>query len=185
MTLRAHTLLMHVINDAAKGPATAMDYTCNGNAQYPPFRNPDWFTSDRDRARYHGEAFGLTVDWIYPTLTAQDKQTIRQVYLRWSQDIIERGYHHPEPVGMVNNPTLLANQSQVRFSDNTYFTAHIRNLPSSSSPPLLFTSSPLPAPPLNSPDTPYRSARSYSACHSHHCSSPRKRYSGWRPWLPS
>ena len=125
---RARTLLMHIMNEAAKGPATAEDYTCNESTQYPPFRHPDFATEDRDRIRYHGEAFPLVVDWIYPTLTAQDKSTIRQVFLRWSQEVIARGYHHPEPVGTVNDPTLLADIQQVRFSGNNYYAAHMRNL---------------------------------------------------------
>ncbi len=125
---RARTLLMHIMNEAAKGPATAEDYTCNESTQYPPFRHPDFATEDRDRIRYHGEAFPLVVDWIYPTLTAQDKSTIRQVFLRWSQEVIERGYHHPEPVGTVNDPTLLTDTQQVRFSGNNYYAAHMRNL---------------------------------------------------------
>lgn len=125
---RARTLLMHIMNEAIKGAATAEDYTCNESTQYPPFRHPDFATEDRDRIRYHGEAFPLVVDWIYPTLSAQDKATIRQVFLRWSQEVIERGYHHPAPVGLVNDPTLLADTQQVRFSGNNYYAAHMRNL---------------------------------------------------------
>jgi hypothetical protein len=125
---RARTLIMYIMNEAAKGPATAEDYTCNGSQQYPPFRHPDFATEDRDRIRYHGEAFPLTVDWIYPTLSAADKATIHQVFLRWSQEVITRGYHHPEPVGLINDPALLADPQQVRFSGNNYFAAHMRNL---------------------------------------------------------
>jgi hypothetical protein len=125
---RARTLLMHIMDLAAKGPANKENVTCNGSRQYPPFRHPDFFTSDRDRARYHGEAFPLVVDWIYPSLTAQDKATIRQVFLRWSEEIITAGYHHPEPVGLVNDPQLLADPQQVRFAGNNYFAAHMRNL---------------------------------------------------------
>ena len=125
---RARTLLMHMMNEAVKGPASEENYTCNESTQYPPFRHPDFATEDRDRIRYHGEAFPLVVDWIYPTLSAQDKATIRQVFLRWSQEVIARGYHHPEPVGLVNDPALLADQQQVRFSGNNYYAAHARNL---------------------------------------------------------
>ncbi len=125
---RARSLLMHVMNEAAKGPASAENYTCNGSQQYPPFRHPDFATEDRDRIRYHGEAFPLTVDWIYPSLSAADKATIRKVFLRWSGEVITRGYHHPEPVGLVNDPALLADSQQVRFSANNYYAAHMRNL---------------------------------------------------------
>ena len=125
---RARTLLMHIMNAAAKGPATAENYTCNGSQQYPPFRHPDFATEDRDRIRYHGEAFGLTVDWIYPSLSAADKATIHKVFLRWSGEVISRGYHHPEPVGLLNDPALLADRQQVRFAGNNYYAAHMRNL---------------------------------------------------------
>lgn len=125
---RARTLLMHIMDLAALGPATSEDVVCNETQQYPPFRHPDFFTSDRDRARYHGEAFPLVVDWIYPTLTAVDKATIHQVFQRWSEEIITMGYHHPEPVGMVNDPQLLADVQQLRFAGNNYYAAHARNL---------------------------------------------------------
>ncbi len=125
---RARTLLMHVMNLAAQGPASEENVTCNESQQYPPFRHPEFFTSDRDRARYHGEAFPLVVDWIYPTLTAEDKATIRQVFLRWSEEIITLGYHHPEPVGLINDPQLLGALQQVRFAGNNYYAAHMRNL---------------------------------------------------------
>ena len=125
---RARTLIMHIMNEAAKGPATAENTTCNGSRQYPRFRHPDFATEDRDRIRYHGEAFGLTVDWIYPALSAADKATIHKVFLRWSGEMISRGYHHPEPVGLLNDPALLADRQQVRFAGNNYYAAHMRNL---------------------------------------------------------
>lgn len=127
---RARTLLMHIINLAAQGPAGEENFTCpeTESTGWPPFRDPIFFTEDSNRARWHGEAFPLVVDWIYPTLTAADKQAIRGVFLRWSQEIVERAYHHPEPVGVVNDPALINDVSQVRWSGNNYFTAHMRNL---------------------------------------------------------
>ncbi len=128
--VRARSLLMHIINIAALGPASEENYVCPSSQStgYPAFRSPRFFTEDSNRARYHGEAFPLVVDWIYPSLTAQDKQAIRGVFLRWSQEILDRGYHHPEPVGLVNDAALLNNRSQVRWSGNNYFTGHMRNL---------------------------------------------------------
>ncbi len=111
---RARTLLMFVMNEAAKGVAAA------------PFRSEDFAVNDR--SRWHGEAFALTVDWIYPSLSAADKQTIRQVFLRWADEMVRGGYHHPEPVAVVNDPVLLADPIAVRWSGNNYFTAHMRNL---------------------------------------------------------
>lgn len=127
---RARALLMYVINIAALGPASEANYVCPASQStgYPAFRSPRFFTEDSNRARYHGEAFPLVVDWIYPSLSAQDKQAIRGVFLRWSQEIIDRGYHHPEPVGVVNDPALLRNLSQLRWAGNNYFTGHMRNL---------------------------------------------------------
>ncbi len=128
---RARALLMHVMNAAAQGPATEQSYFCPGDpetAVYPPFRDPIFFTEDSDRPRWHGEAFPLTVDWIYDTLTAQDKATINTVFTRWGNEIIQAGYHHPEPVGVINDPALTADRLQVRWAGNNYFAAHMRNL---------------------------------------------------------
>jgi hypothetical protein len=128
---RARTLLMHVMNAAAQGPATERSYFCPGDPEtpvYPPFRDPIFFTEDSDRPRWHGEAFPLTVDWIYDTLTAQDKATISAVFTRWGNEIIQAGYHHPEPVGVTNDPVLTADRLQVRWAGNNYFAAHMRNL---------------------------------------------------------
>ncbi|HRE47705.1 MAG TPA: hypothetical protein PLD47_08270 [Aggregatilineales bacterium] len=128
---RARTLLMHVMDIAALGPAEVEDFTCPGDPDsryYPPFRHPDFFTEDSDRPRWYGEAFALTVDWIYPSLSAEDKATIAKVFTRWGREIIERAYHHPEPVGVVRSAELTANRTQVRWSGNNYFAAHMRNL---------------------------------------------------------
>lgn len=125
---RARTLLMHIITEADKGPASNANFTCDGNTQYPRFRHPDFATEDRDRARYHGESFALAVDWIYGSLSAADKAAIRRVFLRWSQEIITRGYHHPEPVGSLRDPALHADKYQRRFAGNNYYAAHMRNL---------------------------------------------------------
>jgi hypothetical protein len=111
---RARTLLMHAITEAAKGAAEGL-----------PFRDPSFATSDR--SRWTGEGFGLTVDWIYPSLSAADKAAIRQVFLRWVQEIKTTGYHHPEPVGLVNDPALLTTE-QVRWAGNNYFAAGMRNI---------------------------------------------------------
>ncbi len=125
---RARTLLMHVMNAAAQGPSDAENFQCNETNTYPAYRAPEFFATDSNRARWHGEAYPLVVDWIYPSLSAQDKTTIRKVFLRWSKEIVQSGYHHPEPIGLINSPDLLADQAQVRWAGNNYFTAHMRNL---------------------------------------------------------
>jgi len=120
---RARTLLLTVINQALLGPGAP----CASGCRYPRFRDPEFFTSDSNRARWHGEAFPLVVDWIYATLSAQDKQSIRTVFLRWAQEIKANGYHRPQPIDVVNSTSLLT-QDQVRWSGNNYYTAHMRNL---------------------------------------------------------
>jgi len=128
---RARTLLMHVMDAAALGPATEQNYFCPGdpeNAVYLPYRDPIFFTEDSDRLRWYGESFPLTVDWIYNTLSPADKATINTVFTRWGNEIIQSGYHHPEPVGVINDPSLTADRLQVRWAGNNYFAAHMRNL---------------------------------------------------------
>ena len=115
---RARTLLMRAINEAAKGVADGQK-----------FRNHNFATSDR--SRWHGEGFALTVDWIYGSLTAEDKATIRTVFLRWADEITRAdttNHNHPEPIGVVNDPRLIADKNNVRWAANNYYAAHIRNL---------------------------------------------------------
>jgi len=115
---RARSLLMYVMNIAAQGVAAGQ-----------PFRDLDFSTSDR--SRWWGEGFALTVDWIYPYLTAQDKATIRQVFLRWANENLNASttdYNHPEPIGVVNVPVLVSDPVRVRWSANNYSLAHMRNI---------------------------------------------------------
>jgi hypothetical protein len=116
---RARTLLMYAINEAARGVAEGQ-----------PFRDP--YFSIFDRSRWWGEAFPLTVDWIYPSLTPEDKSTIREVFLRWIEENanaqVTGEYNHPQPAGVVNDPALLADPIALRWAGNNYFTAHMRNI---------------------------------------------------------
>ncbi len=118
---RARTLLMYVMTEAAKGPAAG-----------EPFRDPEWVAPHSDRARWTGESYALTVDWIYPILTAEDKATIRDVFLRWCEEIVTDGYNspyaNPALAGLVNDPALLADRTAVRWAGNNYFTSHLRNV---------------------------------------------------------
>jgi hypothetical protein len=125
---RARTLLMDVIDAAIKGPASDQNVSCGGSKVYPKYRSPKFMTEDFDRARYYGVAFPLVVDWAYPVLSEQDKSQIRTVFLRWSQEIEQRGYHAPRPIGAHLDPQLIADRDQVRWSGDNYFTAHMRNL---------------------------------------------------------
>lgn len=115
---RARTLLMHVIDEASKGVESG-----------EPFRDPAFATSDR--SRWWGEGFGLTVDWIYPHLNAQDKAKIRTVFLRWAEEnntATTTNHNHPVPIGIVNSPQLLANETAVPWAANNYYLAHMRNI---------------------------------------------------------
>jgi hypothetical protein len=126
---RATNLLMFAMNQAVLGPDT--------NEPPAPFRAPQFYTYDRNRPRWYGEGWALTVDWIYPYLSGTDKATVRKVFLQWSDEIVTNAYAAPPtPVGLTNDPTLLVNPptlygspfNPVRWSGNNYFTAHMRNL---------------------------------------------------------
>lgn len=116
---RAKTILMSMINQAAQGPL---------EGSYG-VRATNFAVGDRSRGA--GRAFGLTVDWIYPYLSAADKQTIRTVFLRWADENVNATvttHNHPEPIGVFNDEVLLQNKDAVRFATNNYFTGHGRNL---------------------------------------------------------
>jgi hypothetical protein len=113
--MRARTMLMRIMNEAAKGYADGQ-----------PYRDISFPTSDR--SRWQGEAYGLTVDWIYPYLSAEDKATIRKVFLQWSNTIVTEGYRHPEPVGIVNDPQLFSDKLMYRWAANNYFSGNMRNM---------------------------------------------------------
>lgn len=112
---RSRTMLMRIMNEAVKGYADGQ-----------PYRDSAFPTSDR--SRWQGEAYGLTVDWIYPYLSADDKTTIRKVFLQWSNTIVTQGYRHPEPVGIVNSPQLVSDKTMYRWAANNYFNGNMRNM---------------------------------------------------------
>jgi hypothetical protein len=115
---RAIKLVMTVVQRAAKGPSDSDEL------------RRDKFSID-DRSRWNGEAFALTVDWVYPYLTAAEKKTIRNVFLHWA-DVITHAdttdNNHPEPIGVVEDPKLVEDHLKTRWAGNNYYTAHARNL---------------------------------------------------------
>jgi hypothetical protein len=116
---RARTLLIYVMEQISAN---------RGNEDIP-FGSREFAQSDR--SRWWGEGFALTVDWIYPTLSAEDKALIRQVFLMWADDLTNAdttNFNHPEPQGVANDPALIADQERVRWAANNYYTAHMRNL---------------------------------------------------------
>ncbi|MBK8033708.1 MAG: hypothetical protein IPK17_30260 [Chloroflexi bacterium] len=115
---RSRDLLMYVMDQAVLGVADDQ-----------PFRHTEFATSDR--SRWYGVSFPLIVDWIYPTLSAEDKATIRTVFLRWCAENLNAyttNNNHPEPIGVVNDPVLVSDPSLVRWAGNNYYVAHMRNM---------------------------------------------------------
>ncbi|HVY45024.1 MAG TPA: hypothetical protein VHB21_04055 [Minicystis sp.] len=118
--------------DAARR-ARKLLMTLVGRASAAAPSDPKWGTryATYNRSRWVGEAYGLVVDWIYPSLTAEDKKAIRSLFLRWSEDLLHAtvtGYNHPEPIGVINDPVLVRDKHAVRFGANNYFVGHMRNL---------------------------------------------------------
>jgi hypothetical protein len=114
---RARSLLMNIIEKAKLGPLAG-----------DPIRDPTFPISNRG---HYGEAFGLTVDWVYPYLTASDKADIREVFLAWCDANVNAETttdNHPTPIGVFNDPVLLKDKVAVRFAGNNYFTSHARNM---------------------------------------------------------
>lgn len=114
---RAKTLLMAIIDQAALGVGSGA------------FRAKDFSTYDR--SRWHGEAFGLVVDWIYDRLSAEDKVKIVKVFSRWIEENMNAqttGHNHPVPLGVYNDAQLIKDPLVVRWSANNYYTAHMRNM---------------------------------------------------------
>jgi hypothetical protein len=128
--MRARAMLMWAMNQAALGPAAGQ-----------PFRDPAFITYNR--GNYWGEAWGLTVDWIYGHLSATDKATIRKAFLTWEGQLLvaaTAGEEHPQPVGVYDDLTLIGSspsqsagaqenaQLQARWAANNYFIGHMRNM---------------------------------------------------------
>ncbi|WP_437318389.1 hypothetical protein [Sorangium sp. So ce385] len=114
---RARKILLHIVDRVNKGDPK------------DPFNHPKFSTGDR--ARWAGESFGLTVDWIYGYLSPQDKAAIRPVFLRWAEEQLRSSttsHDHPEPAGKLNDPALLKEPRKRRYAVNNYFTSHMRNL---------------------------------------------------------
>jgi hypothetical protein len=109
---RAHTLLMKVIGIYNSGVL-------------------DWHFETSDRSRWYGEGLALTTDWIYSSLSQAEKQQIHTAFLKLCDANVHAtttSDNHPEPIGVVNDPQLLADRSAVRFAGNNYYLAHMRNI---------------------------------------------------------
>ncbi|HSN32153.1 MAG TPA: hypothetical protein VLU41_05675, partial [Ideonella sp.] len=116
---RAVKMLMPIIDHVAGAPPDDHD----------PLRSREFAVNDR--SRWSGEAFALTVDWAYPYFSAAQKKRIHDVFLRWADQSSHAevtNNNHPEPVGVVDDPRLVADKINVRWAGNNYYTAHARNL---------------------------------------------------------
>jgi hypothetical protein len=123
---KAHNLLMYAMNQAALGHA--------GNV---PFRDRLFITYNR--GSFGGHEWPLIVDWIYdavdakgnPILTAQDKKTIRKVFMMWANDCLHAsttGGDNPGTPGLENSLALLPGNRAYRMASNNYYLAHARLL---------------------------------------------------------
>lgn len=122
----ARNLIMVAMNQAALGHAAGM-----------PFRDPMFAVYNR--ANGSSEMWPLVVDWIYNAkdgqgndiLTAQDKATIRNVFMIWANDCLSAsttGGDHPSPIGVTNSSQLLPNGKPYRMAANNYYLGHARLL---------------------------------------------------------
>jgi hypothetical protein len=108
----ARNLLMKVMDYVAAIPAGAPRGT--------PFTGA---FAVHDRSRWSGEAWGLTVDWIYPYLSAKDKKTIQKVFLKWAYEL-NNNYRAPLLNGQ-GTPNVMPD---LRDVTNNYYSGHFRNL---------------------------------------------------------
>lgn len=122
----ARQMLMYEMNEAAKGHT-------NG----APFRDP--YFAIYNRSHGVGEMWALIVDWLQGVtdasdrpvaiLSAQDKLTIRNVFVMWANDCLNAyttGGDHPAPIGVMNSPALLPNGNAMRIAANNYYSSHAR-----------------------------------------------------------
>jgi len=118
----ARQLLMYEMNQAALGHATGV-----------PFRDP--LFAIYNRANAIGESWPLIVDWLQGVvdgngnpvtiLSAQDKATIRSVFLMWANDDLN-AFYGCSPVGFMNSTALLPGGNAARIASNNYYSNHAR-----------------------------------------------------------
>lgn len=108
----ARNLLMRVMDYVAALPANAPRGT--------PFTGA---FAVHDRSRWNGEAWGLTVDWIYPYLSTKDKQKIRKVFLKWAYEL-NNNYRAP----LLNGQGTPNAMPDLRDVTNNYYSGHFKNL---------------------------------------------------------
>jgi hypothetical protein len=114
--IRAHDLMMWMVDVAGDVDAK----NCTPGGRFVPFRNCAF--PDNDRAHQAGmEAFPLTVDWVYSSFSASEKRSITRLFRFWAHQTITAGptgVLYPVPIGVMNDPSLLANTRQLRWQMN-------------------------------------------------------------------
>jgi hypothetical protein len=120
----AHDIMMYAMNQAVQGPSDGA-----------PFRDPTF--PIYNRASSTSEAWPLTLDWLYNAtnasgqliFSAQDKATIRNVFMIWASECLTAsttGGDSPQVVGVMNNPALIPGGNAYRMAANNYYQAHAR-----------------------------------------------------------
>lgn len=116
---RSHDLIMYAMNQAVLGVAAGQK-----------FRTPKFSTFNR--SRWFGEAWPLAIDWCYGKYSAKEKETIRQVFIRWIHEILDPntsgGSYTLTNGNMTNNPSMVSNHGALRWTGNNYWANHARNV---------------------------------------------------------
>lgn len=114
---RARTLVMYIIDRAL----VHVDGSYFDDPQY----------SSNYRGNFHGQGLPLAVDWAYGYFSAEDKQKIARVFMRWVGENLTAttsGMDHPEPVGVVNDSVLFQDKARLRNALNNFGASHMRNI---------------------------------------------------------
>lgn len=138
---KAKTLLMNVIDKVYAGLAKLPDgTTIHDMAPGGASHVADPWVGGRfvlDLRTFIQDSIPLTVDWIYPLLSAEDRGKIRTVFVYWSRVITEKAAttgdkDKPIKLGVYNDPSLLEledpTRSRARFGLNNWFAMHMRLL---------------------------------------------------------
>lgn len=138
---RARALVMNVIDKVYSGlsklpEGTQIEDMAPGGSKY---YGDAWVGGQfaLNMRHFIQDGVPLTVDWIYPLLSAQDKAKIRTVFLYWSRLLTERAsttgdQDRPKPSGVYNDASLLHldddGRFAARFGMNNWFLMHMRLL---------------------------------------------------------
>lgn len=136
---RAKKLIMNVIDHVYEGLQKLPDGTkISDMAPGGSTHNQDPWVGGKfvlDLRTFIEDAIPLTIDWIYPLLTPEERGRVRTVFYYWARVITERasttGNHDkPNKLGVYNDPSLLdlsdETRATARFGLNNWFAMHMR-----------------------------------------------------------